>query len=264
MREILKIVVEMKMPPYHKGMLREPMFELGVGLLHDEGWQKGMYYIAMRLVSRFAETKDEKIMSLEAIGDLMARSNAEDKSLCNASSKVASKIKKSIAKMGAMVVLFASLLTSCSTDQPKGPTADQVTDQEEADLSVLEKVDVFVGTSEMGHVYPGATVPFEMVQLSPDSDTIPFLHEGRYTGDVYRYCAGYQYSDSSIVGFSHTHFSGTDIFSSSAQSASSGEYFIDVYQEGSCDMYLLILLNNLLSWKRDLFKIKPLLSKYFL
>ena len=60
MREILKIVVEMKMPPYHKGILREPMFELGVGLLHDEGWQKGMYYIAMRLVSRFAETKDEK------------------------------------------------------------------------------------------------------------------------------------------------------------------------------------------------------------
>ena len=107
----------MKMPPYHKGMLRESMFELGVGLLHNEGWQKGMYYIAMRLVSRFAETKDEKIMSLEAIGDLMARSNAEDKSLCNASSKVASKIhrhKKSIAKMGAMVVLFATLLASCS------------------------------------------------------------------------------------------------------------------------------------------------------
>ena len=57
-----------------------------------------MYYIASAM-SRFAETKDEKIMSLEAIGDLMARSNAEDKSLCNASSKVTSKIKKSIAKM---------------------------------------------------------------------------------------------------------------------------------------------------------------------
>ena len=36
----------------------------------------------------------------------------------------------------------------------------------------------------MGHVYPGATVPFGMVQLSPDSDTIPFLYEG--IGDVYR------------------------------------------------------------------------------
>lgn len=61
----------------------------------------------------------------------------------------------------------------------------------------------------MGHVYPGATVPFGMVQLSPDTDTIPYEVNGKYNPDVYKYCAGYQYDDKTIVGFSHTHFSGT-------------------------------------------------------
>jgi putative alpha-1,2-mannosidase len=61
----------------------------------------------------------------------------------------------------------------------------------------------------MGHTYPGATVPFGAVQLSPDTDTISYSVDGRYNPDVYRYCAGYQYADSTIVGFSHTHFSGT-------------------------------------------------------
>ncbi|NHN25934.1 glycoside hydrolase family 92 protein [Flavobacterium jejuense] len=66
-----------------------------------------------------------------------------------------------------------------------------------------------IGTQRMGHVYPGATAPFGMVQLSPDTDTIPYAVKGKYNPDVYKYCAGYQYDDKSIVGFSHTHFSGT-------------------------------------------------------
>jgi predicted alpha-1,2-mannosidase len=70
-------------------------------------------------------------------------------------------------------------------------------------------VDPLIGTKEMGHVFPGACVPFGMVQLSPDTDTIPYAVNGKYTGTVYRYCAGYQHSDKTIVGFSHTHFSGT-------------------------------------------------------
>ncbi len=70
-------------------------------------------------------------------------------------------------------------------------------------------VDPMIGTAKMGHTYPGATVPFGSVQLSPDTDTIPFAVNGRYNPDVYKYCAGYQYEDSTIVGFSHTHFSGT-------------------------------------------------------
>ena len=70
-------------------------------------------------------------------------------------------------------------------------------------------VDPLIGTKEMGHVFPGACVPFGMVQLSPDTDTIPYAVNGAYNGKVYRYCAGYQYNDPTIVGFSHTHLSGT-------------------------------------------------------
>lgn len=74
---------------------------------------------------------------------------------------------------------------------------------------VLRYVDPLIGTQRMGHVYPGATAPFGMVQLSPDTDTIPYAVGGKYNPEVYRTCAGYQYDDSTIVGFSHTHFSGT-------------------------------------------------------
>lgn len=66
-----------------------------------------------------------------------------------------------------------------------------------------------IGTEKMGHTYPGATVPFGAVQLSPDTDTVPYEKNGKYNGDVYQYCAGYKYEDKTIVGFSHTHFSGT-------------------------------------------------------
>jgi predicted alpha-1,2-mannosidase len=66
-----------------------------------------------------------------------------------------------------------------------------------------------IGTQKMGHTYPGATVPFGAVQLSPETDTISYEMNGKYNGDVYKYCAGYKYEDKTIVGFSHTHFSGT-------------------------------------------------------
>lgn len=75
--------------------------------------------------------------------------------------------------------------------------------------SLTRYVNPFIGTREMGHTFPGAVVPFGFVQLSPDTDTIPFSKDGKYNPDVYRYCAGYQYDDPTIVGFSHTHFSGT-------------------------------------------------------
>jgi len=75
--------------------------------------------------------------------------------------------------------------------------------------NLAKYVNPLIGTQRMGHVFPGATVPFGMVQLSPDTDTIPFFSNGKYEPDVYKYCAGYQYDDKTIVGFSHTHFSGT-------------------------------------------------------
>jgi predicted alpha-1,2-mannosidase len=65
---------------------------------------------------------------------------------------------------------------------------------------LINNVDVFLGTGGHGHVYPGATVPFGMVQLSPDNGT-----EG------WDWCSGYHYSSNSIAGFSHTHLSGTGI-----------------------------------------------------
>jgi predicted alpha-1,2-mannosidase len=71
-------------------------------------------------------------------------------------------------------------------------------------------VNPMVGTRNMGHTYPGATVPFGMIQLSPDTKRPPMYDEnGKYVAEVYRYCSGYQYDDSTIFGFSHTHFSGT-------------------------------------------------------
>lgn len=76
-------------------------------------------------------------------------------------------------------------------------------------LDLLQYVNPLIGTEKMGHTFPGATVPFGSVQLSPDTDTIPYEMNGKYNPDVYKYCAGYQYNDPTIVGFSHTHYSGT-------------------------------------------------------
>ena len=70
-------------------------------------------------------------------------------------------------------------------------------------------VNPMIGTNGMGHTFPGACHPYGFVQLSPDTDTTPHNVQGVYQPRVYDYCAGYQYRDSSIVGFSHTHFSGT-------------------------------------------------------
>ena len=69
------------------------------------------------------------------------------------------------------------------------------------DLAPLTRyVDPFIGTGGHGHVYPGSTVPFGMVQLSPD--------QGQEGWD---WIAGYNWEDSILVGFSHTHLSGTGI-----------------------------------------------------
>lgn len=82
------------------------------------------------------------------------------------------------------------------------------TNTEKNDL--IQYVNPFIGTQRMGHTYPGASVPFGSIQLSPDTDTIPMYNaQNQYNKDVYNYCAGYQYTDPTIVGFSHTHFSGT-------------------------------------------------------
>ena len=78
-----------------------------------------------------------------------------------------------------------------------------------AQQNLVKYVKPLIGTEKMGHTYPGATVPFGAVQLSPETDTISYELNGRYNGEVYKYCAGYKYEDKTITGFSHTHFSGT-------------------------------------------------------
>lgn len=62
-------------------------------------------------------------------------------------------------------------------------------------------VNPFIGTGGHGHTFPGTTVPFGMVQLSPDTRI-----DGSWDG-----CSGYHYSDSIIYGFSHTHLNGTGV-----------------------------------------------------
>ncbi len=66
--------------------------------------------------------------------------------------------------------------------------------------SPVNYVDPFIGTGGHGHTFPGATMPFGMVQLSPDTRI-----------DSWDGCSGYHYSDSTILGFSHTHLSGTGV-----------------------------------------------------
>lgn len=65
-------------------------------------------------------------------------------------------------------------------------------------LAPVDYVDPMIGTGFHAHTYPGATAPFGMVQLSPDT---------RVGG--WDACSGYHYSDNTILGFSHTHLSGT-------------------------------------------------------
>jgi predicted alpha-1,2-mannosidase len=67
--------------------------------------------------------------------------------------------------------------------------------------SAYDSVDPLIGTGEDGHTFPGATVPFGMVQLSPDTQI-------RHFKQSYKWAAGYRHEDTTILGFSHTHFSG--------------------------------------------------------
>ena len=79
------------------------------------------------------------------------------------------------------------------------PIAQKIASQKDPTKDDLTKfVKIAIGTGGHGHTYPGATVPFGAVQLSPDT-----YNKG------WDWCSGYHYSDDSIMGFSHTHLSGT-------------------------------------------------------
>lgn len=67
-------------------------------------------------------------------------------------------------------------------------------------LNLSQYVNPFIGTGEHGHTYPGATVPFGMLQVSPVNGV-----------SAWDWCSGYHYSDSIMIGFGHLTLSGTGI-----------------------------------------------------
>lgn len=98
-----------------------------------------------------------------------------------------------------LLLLALIVLTSCGE-----------ANKQHDELNLVQFVNPFIGTKNMGHTFPGAAAPFGMVQLSPETNIVPMYDENRnYNKNAYRYCSGYQYDDNTIFGFSHTHFSGT-------------------------------------------------------
>jgi predicted alpha-1,2-mannosidase len=87
--------------------------------------------------------------------------------------------------------LFAILATSCKINVNKNNKQENI---------FVNHVDPFIGTGGHGHTYPGATVPFGMLQVSPDNGI-----------SSWDWCSGYHHSDSIVSGFSHLHLSGTGI-----------------------------------------------------
>ena len=88
--------------------------------------------------------------------------------------------------------VFILLASSC--------TQEKTIAHAEKDGKLISFVNPFIGTGGHGHTYPGATMPFGMMQLSPDTRL-----------DGWDGCSGYHYSDNYIYGFSHTHLSGTGV-----------------------------------------------------
>jgi predicted alpha-1,2-mannosidase len=92
--------------------------------------------------------------------------------------------------------LALPVIIAISCQAPK----DQVSHLAIPEEDLSQYVNPFIGTGGHGHTFPGATMPFGMVQLSPDTRL-----------DGWDGCSGYHYSDEYIYGFSHTHLSGTGV-----------------------------------------------------
>jgi len=90
------------------------------------------------------------------------------------------------------LMYLISFLNSCKKEIKK----TEVT----PNIDLIQYVDPFIGTGGHGHTFPGATVPFGMLQVSPDNGI-----------SDWDWCSGYHYSDSITIGFSHLHLSGTGI-----------------------------------------------------
>ena len=93
-------------------------------------------------------------------------------------------MRKSLKLLAGLVLMATAFMTACSS----------------SDDSLLRYVDPKIGSGGHGHVFVGASVPFGLVQVGPTS--IP---------QDWDWCSGYHSSDESVIGFSHTHLSGTGI-----------------------------------------------------
>ena len=94
-------------------------------------------------------------------------------------------------KIRSSIMALALLLTACA-QQPKeqSPQQEKLTDY----------VNPLIGSGGHGHVFVGASVPFGMVQLGPTSINV-----------TWDWCSGYHQDEATVIGFSHTHLSGTGI-----------------------------------------------------
>ncbi|MGO4773388.1 GH92 family glycosyl hydrolase [Flavobacterium sp. W22_SRS_FK3] len=90
-----------------------------------------------------------------------------------------------------LLILIVILVASCKINTNKNKSHKYF---------FVNYVNPFIGTGGHGHTYPGATVPFGMLQVSPDNGI-----------SSWDWCSGYHYSDSVVSGFSHLHLSGTGI-----------------------------------------------------
>jgi len=95
--------------------------------------------------------------------------------------------------MHARILLALILVTALGSCKPKTALTP-------IPKTPAQYVNTFIGTGGHGHTYPGATMPFGMMQLGPDTRL-----------DGWDGCSGYHYSDSLVYGFSHTHLSGTGV-----------------------------------------------------
>lgn len=91
------------------------------------------------------------------------------------------------------VLVLALTITSCANKKEAKPTV-------EPETNFTQFVDPYIGSDYHGHVFVGANVPFGAVQLGPNNPT-----------QGWDWCSGYHYSDSILIGFAHTHLSGTGI-----------------------------------------------------
>ena len=99
------------------------------------------------------------------------------------------------AKIAALIVTALVMFSASVGNGPRLETAP------------VDYVDPMIGTGGVIHTFPGAVVPFGMVQLSPDTGGT----HGLYLSSAWKWCAGYHYDDTTILGFSHVHRSGMGV-----------------------------------------------------